>query len=272
MTGLWRLVGALLVGRAGASAGWANPTTTRTKPHHTPTGFRNNHIGTVNKPLATCCAGANEAIRDGPPKPPGSPTPVVAPDLAAIQANARAGAAMVPAVTWIGHATALVQASGLNVLTDPIFSERARRCRSSGRSGPSRPACRWPTCRPLTWWWSAQPLRPPDRQSVVDLNHRSQGATLFLVPLGLKPWLEKSGHHPCGGAGLVGAPPAPGVDFSPHAGAALVGAQPGDRSQTLWVAGPHSGPGFSWYHSGDTGYSPDFAETRRFLDSRHPQA
>ncbi len=27
-------------------------------------------------------------------------------------------------VTWIGHATFLVQMGGLNILTDPIFSER----------------------------------------------------------------------------------------------------------------------------------------------------
>jgi L-ascorbate metabolism protein UlaG (beta-lactamase superfamily) len=31
----------------------------------------------------------------------------------------------VMAVTWIGHATVLVQAGGLNILTDPIWSERA---------------------------------------------------------------------------------------------------------------------------------------------------
>ena len=28
-------------------------------------------------------------------------------------------------VTWIGHATVLVQTQGLNILTDPIWSERA---------------------------------------------------------------------------------------------------------------------------------------------------
>ena len=30
-----------------------------------------------------------------------------------------------PQVTWIGHATVLVQYKGINVLTDPIFSDRA---------------------------------------------------------------------------------------------------------------------------------------------------
>ena len=31
---------------------------------------------------------------------------------------------MIPATTWIGHASTLVQANGLNVLTDPVFSQR----------------------------------------------------------------------------------------------------------------------------------------------------
>ena len=47
------------------------------------------------------------------------------PDLGLIQSNAKAGAHMVPTVTWIGHATVLAQLGGLNVLTDPIFSNRA---------------------------------------------------------------------------------------------------------------------------------------------------
>ena len=52
---------------------------------------------------------------------------------------------MVPTVTWIGHATVLVQIGGLNVLTDPIFSNarlaavvhrpaRARRSRGCGHT------------------------------------------------------------------------------------------------------------------------------------------
>jgi hypothetical protein len=56
-----------------------------------------------------------------------------------------AGEAML--VTWIGHATVLVQTQGLNILTDPIWSERAspfsflgpKRVRAPGvRFEPSR--------------------------------------------------------------------------------------------------------------------------------------
>ena len=32
---------------------------------------------------------------------------------------------MQPAVTWIGHATVLAQLGGINLLTDPHFSQRA---------------------------------------------------------------------------------------------------------------------------------------------------
>ena len=53
------------------------------------------------------------------------PIPRVEPDLAFVHANATAGAAMRPAVTWIGHATVLAQLGGLNVITDPMFSSRA---------------------------------------------------------------------------------------------------------------------------------------------------
>ena len=62
--------------------------------------------------------------RDGLPKPPQTPTPAVKPNLAFIQANTKAPA-MQPAITLVGHATMLVQADGLNVLTDPVFSDRA---------------------------------------------------------------------------------------------------------------------------------------------------
>jgi N-acyl-phosphatidylethanolamine-hydrolysing phospholipase D len=38
-------------------------------------------------------------------------------------------------VTWIGHASFLVQFDGLNILTDPIFSER---CSPMQWAGPKR--------------------------------------------------------------------------------------------------------------------------------------
>src|SRR5262249_8180891 len=58
-----------------------------------------------------------------PPRPPPrrpAALPGVANDGAAVRANAPA-----PTVTWIGHATLLFQLDGVNVLTDPQWSNRA---------------------------------------------------------------------------------------------------------------------------------------------------
>ncbi|MGC2032068.1 MAG: hypothetical protein WA642_18775, partial [Steroidobacteraceae bacterium] len=95
------------------------------KSHHTAKGFRNNYIASVTKSLGDLLRWQLQRARDGLPPKPRLTTPRIAADLDFIRRNALAGADMTPAVTWIGHATMLVQASGLSVLTDPIFSTRA---------------------------------------------------------------------------------------------------------------------------------------------------
>ncbi|MFM7703929.1 MAG: MBL fold metallo-hydrolase, partial [Rubrivivax sp.] len=102
-----------------------NPYHDPSRAHHRPDGFQNRHATFEPKGMLTVLQWQWDAARNGRPAPPSAPIPAVAPDLAFVQANARAGAAMEPAATWIGHATVLLQLGGLNVLTDPVFSERA---------------------------------------------------------------------------------------------------------------------------------------------------
>jgi glyoxylase-like metal-dependent hydrolase (beta-lactamase superfamily II) len=56
--------------------------------------------------------------------------PLAAPDLNAFRANPGG-----PTVTWVGHSTLLVQLEGVNVLTDPQWSDRAS---PIGFAGPRR--------------------------------------------------------------------------------------------------------------------------------------
>ena len=60
------------------------------------------------------------------PTPPRNSFPVAKP----VVARPRAGAGEFTA-TWIGQATVLMQIGGMNVLTDPMFSEHAYACRSA---------------------------------------------------------------------------------------------------------------------------------------------
>src|SRR5471032_1875039 len=122
------------------------------------------------------------------------PIPRQAPDLDFLKPNALAGANMIPAVTWIGHATALVQASGLSVLTDPIFSRRASPVQFLGPARAQKPGIALPDLPHIdVVVISHNHYDHLDKSSVRALAAQSGGEPLFLVPLGLKGWLERLG-------------------------------------------------------------------------------
>lgn len=114
---------------------------------------------------------------------------VVQPDLAYHNSNTRD-----VSVTWIGHATALWQLNGLNILTDPHFSGRAS---PVSFAGPKRDV--------------VLPLRLTDlpridvvlishnhydhlnTPTVLALNRQPGGPPRFVVPLGMDLWLRGQG-------------------------------------------------------------------------------
>ena len=117
-------------------------------------------------------------------EPPVVPLPVVGPDLAALRRNRS-----IATVTWIGHATLLVQLDGVNFLTDPTWATRTGPF--GGLLGVGR--------------YTPAPMRledlPPIDFVVIShdhYDHLDQPTVLhlaqlfnprFIVPLGLKSWL-----------------------------------------------------------------------------------
>ena len=149
--------------------------------------YRNNHTSFDPKGLGDLLSWRWQAWRAGLPKPPQQATPVVAPDLPFIQANARAGAAMQPAVTWIGHASVLVQIGGLNLLFDPIFSERASPFSFIGPRRAQPPGLALAQLPHIDLVMvSHNHYDHLDAASVRALNAQPGGPPLFVVPLGLK--------------------------------------------------------------------------------------
>lgn len=256
----------------GLAAGWllaasgaqANPYYDPAKPHHTPDGFRNNYAGAVAKPFSDLLRWKIDALRRGLPPPPQAPTPVVAPEIERLKANT--GAHTQPSVTWIGHATALVQCGGLNVLTDPVFSDRASPVPFAGPKRAQPPGMALDNLPPIdVVVISHNHYDHLDRASVVRLNERSKGRTLFLVPLGLKPWFEQQGIHHVVELDWWDQHVIAGVEFH------LVPVQhwsartTSDRNRTLWGGWAVFSPQLRWYFSGDAGFSRDFADTREKL-------
>src|SRR5450631_1830550 len=164
------------------------------KSHHTPRGFRNNYAGSVTKSLGDVLRWQLQRIRHDLPPKPTLATPQQSADLDFIRRNALAGAVMIPAVTWIGHATMLVQASGLNVLTDPIFSRRASPVQFVGPARAQAPGIALEDLPHIdVVAISHNHYDHLDRDSVKMLAGQKGGAPLFLVPLGVKAWLARLG-------------------------------------------------------------------------------
>ena len=248
-----------------------NPYYNPAKPHHTASGFKNNYADNIDKPLSDFLRWQYERSRDGLPKPPQTPTPVVQPDLVFIQANARAPT-MQPAITWVGHATMLVQADGLNVLTDPVFSNRASPVQFAGPRRAQPPGLAIDQLPPIdVVLISHNHYDHLDKNTALALSNQAQAATVFIVPLGLKSWFTDLGISNVKELDWWDSVSVKGVEFNftpvQHWSARAFG----DRSQTLWGGWAVLGANTHWYFSGDTGYSQDFVETqKRFADRQTP--
>jgi N-acyl-phosphatidylethanolamine-hydrolysing phospholipase D len=242
-------------------------------PHRRRDGFQNRHGDFVPRSLAEVLRWKWNAARNGLPPKPAAPTPRVAPDLAFLHANAAAGAAMVPTATWIGHASVMVQLGGLTLLTDPIFSERASPLPFMGPKRHVAPGLALSELpRVDLVLVSHNHYDHLDAPSIDALAAQPGGPPLFLVPLGLAPWLARRG--------VTNAVeldwwqtlrvPAPADDVT----VMLAPAQHwsarglGDRMATLWGGFAVFAPDCHLFFAGDTGYSRDFADLRERVAER----
>ena len=261
----------------------SNPYYKAARPHHTPDGFRNNYAADVTNPFSQFVRWQIERYQQKLPRPATQPTPTQSPDMAAIQGYANrsdtaisTATAKTPAITWIGHASMMVQAGGLTVLTDPVFSERASPVQFAGPKRAQPPGLALADL-PLidVVLISHNHYDHLDKASVRDIAERSAAAgkpTLFLVPLGLKPWFADAGISNVIELDWWDQHSVSGVEFyftpTQHWSARGVG----DRSRTLWGSFAVFAPELHWFFAGDTGYSKDFADIQAHFANRQLQA
>ena len=198
-------------------------------------------------------------LRDGvPPSPPADAFPRAAGDVA-YPAVSRGEAR----ITWVGHATFLIQLGAMNVLTDPIWSERASPVQFAGPRRLTRPGLAWDDLPPIhVVVLSHDHFDHLDRPTILRLVRRFGDALEWIAPPGFATWLKKRG-----------ATRVRELDWWERtviAGTHEFGALPAQH----WCArGPFSGPPRKWaswelreragrsvYFGGDSGYCAAFAE------------
>ncbi len=197
-----------------------------------------------------------QRIRNGvPPNPPAGSFPLAKPDIAMPRAPA-----MQARVTWLGHASFLLQLGGVNLLLDPIFSQRASPFR---RLGPARlvPA-------PL----SIGELPPIDavlishdhydhldEPSVRALHERFGSELQWIAPLGYHEWFRNRGVQAV--AELDWWQNAQLGELTITATPAQHWTRRGPRAlQRLWCSFMIEAPMFSAFFGADSGYCPAFRD------------
>jgi len=177
------------------------------------------------------------------------------PDLSAVRAPDPA----IPLVTWVGHATLLVQVGGVNVLTDPQWSDRASPLSWAGPRRLSPPGLAFDQLPPIH-----VVLISHDHYDHLDLATVKRLAAahdpLFVVPLGLKRWFADNGMTRVEELDWWQSTEQRGVRLVCVPAQHFSQRTLWDANRRLWASWAVIAPERRLYFSGDTGYFDGFRE------------
>jgi N-acyl-phosphatidylethanolamine-hydrolysing phospholipase D len=223
--------------------------------HHRERGFANTSPGDPRPGLWTRARFFASRIVASTFAPRTADFPLVPNDGRALRE--RAGG---PTVTWVGHATLLIQLDGVNVLTDPQWSERASPLSFGGPKRVMPPGLAFENL-------------PPIHAVVISHDHydhldvatvRQLAAThrpRFFVPLRMKAWfadigiseqVEELDWWDARGVGTVTLTLVPSHHWSQRT--------PWDTNRRLWGGWVVAGRERRLYFAGDTAYFDGFKE------------
>ena len=236
----------------------SNPHYIPAKSHHTREGFRNKYP--VPERGSFWKWQWNRWTKGVPDNPKdGYAFALMQPDVAFLAGNRSE-----PTLTWIGHASFLVQVGGVNLLTDPMFSERASPVSFAGPKRYVEPPLDLRSLPHIdAVVISHNHYDHLDLPTVKRLNRQQGGAPRFFVPLGLKQWF--------GGNGIDNVTELDWWDNAELMGLKLTltpvqhwsSRTPWDRDRTLWGSWVIEQAQVRLFFGGDFGYSPDLADIGR---------
>jgi N-acyl-phosphatidylethanolamine-hydrolysing phospholipase D len=162
--------------------------------------------------------------------------------------------------TWIGHSTVLLQLGELNLLTDPVFSQRAFPVQWLGPRRLMDPALPLDDLPPLDLILiSHSHYDHLDRPAVRQLARRHPNAS-WIVPLGLGDYIRGWGAREIVELDWWQTAQVRGIAVTATPARHFSARRPGDRNRTLWCGfALEAGERRVWF-AGDTAYHPEFGE------------
>jgi N-acyl-phosphatidylethanolamine-hydrolysing phospholipase D len=164
------------------------------------------------------------------------------------------------AATWIGHSTILLQMAGLNVLTDPVFSERAFPVQWMGPRRLMDPGLAIDSLPPLdVVLLSHSHYDHLDRPAVKRIA-RAHPAATWIMPLRLGAYIAPWGAKDIVELDWWQATMVRGLRVMATPARHFSARRARDRNQTLWCGFAFAAEGASAWFAGDTAYHPEFHE------------
>ncbi|XP_027044609.1 N-acyl-phosphatidylethanolamine-hydrolyzing phospholipase D-like [Pocillopora damicornis] len=190
--------------------------------------------------------------------------PVLKPDKARLESPASNSIQL----TWIGHATVLVQMEGLNILIDPVFSDYCGAVQGFGVKRYRPAPCTVDELPEIdAVCISHNHYDHLDYNSVCNLNKRFGHKLLWYVPMGLRPWIKNCGcnnvfelewwdelSHP----NFTKDEKAVKFAFTPAQHWCRRGLN--DTNEVLWGSWSIIGPQHRFFFAGDSGYCHIFKQ------------
>ncbi|XP_052818108.1 N-acyl-phosphatidylethanolamine-hydrolyzing phospholipase D-like [Mya arenaria] len=160
-------------------------------------------------------------------------------------------------ITWIGHATVLVQIEGMNILADPVFSEKCGPAGFGLQLGYTRfrcPACQVEDLPPIhVVLISHNHHDHLDSQSVKDIAQLYSGAK-WLVGLGNAKFCKKHGCKDVKELKWWEPTTVGAFTFVCTPTQHWCQRYPLDFNHALWCGWVVKSPNYKYYFAGDTGY------------------
>jgi N-acyl-phosphatidylethanolamine-hydrolysing phospholipase D len=162
-------------------------------------------------------------------------------------------------ITWVGHTSFLIQIAGLNLLTDPMWSQRASPVQFVGPRRWVPPAIEFDRLPPIDLV-----LISHDHYDHLDANTVSRlaeryPAVLWHVPLGLAEFVKRRGARDIIELDWWGESSLSALRLTCVPAQHFSGRTLGRRNRTLWCGWTMRSSERSVFFAGDTALHPEFA-------------